>query len=217
MTAIIVNHANKKGIIAPCKCGSAAFENYLITIQDDNAWEGYNVSMDLPLAHLAIKEYKFSDYEFVGIIRDPVEWYVSGFRFVQKMIATDKSTKKLDKEWKFPNTFTEHLLLVKHLHETSMEYEPWWKDHCFVNPTMHFPKNIRMFDIKDWISIEFWLKTFWSTWHPFHIINQTENTIPYPTLDNDSIFLLKQLHRRYWNIQHLYNIDQSIQQYVKKW
>lgn len=216
MTKIYANHQHKKGLIAPCKCGSSAFGNYLIQIQDDVVWEEYSVESDLPYAFQIIEHLKISDYEFVGITRDPVEWYVSGYRFIKKILQTDNDNnmKKEVEFWRYPNTFLEHLLLIEKIHMYNYEYDKYWLDHCFRNPTMHFPKNTKLLDLNNETAILNWLNQFWNTWHPFHIINKTETNYEYPILDYGSITLLKRLYKNYWHEPHLHNIDKSIKQYI---
>ena len=205
----------------PCKCGSTAFGNMLFILDNDgkNHWEELNTSQDTRLAKDVLISNGITDYECVGIARDPVEWYVSGFRFIQQQIDLDENVKLQDGYWQFPKTFQEHLELIHHYHNIGLdntEKDEWWVDHCFLNPYMHFTENTIVFDLKDWHTIKLWFRSFYKLKHDFFIVNKTSDKIPYPILDYNHIFLIKKLYSDFWTHPNIYNIDKSIKNYITK-
>lgn len=221
MTEIYVNHQNKKGIIIPCKCGSAAFGNILFMhTVEENTWTQYNTTQDTPLAKDVIQNLALSDYEFIGISRDPVQWYVSGLRFVlaNLFVIKDEECKKIDEVFPYPKTLSEHLQMVLTMHQNNMEYDEWWRDHCFYNPYMHFTDETTVYDLSNWESIKQWIQNFYKLkFENFFVINKTDKAdVRFPILSNTDIFLLKELYKHYWKNDTLYNIDKSITHYIKK-
>jgi hypothetical protein len=84
---------------------------------------------------------------------------------------------------------------------------------------MHFTQNTQVIDLGDWNKIEQWFDTFYKLKHEFAIVNKTSDTIPYPVLDYNEIFLLRKLHSNFWHlpkIPSIYNIDKSIKNYILK-
>lgn len=223
MTEIYVNHEYKKGVIAPCKCGSSAFGNILFMLDDSskNHWAQYKTNQETRLASDVIANHQLSGYDFIGIARDPAEWYVSGFRFVQQKIKN----KELNEEhayWNFPTTFQHHLETIDKLHFLgfgNFEYDEWWIDHCMLNPYMHFTKNTTVIDLGDWHKIKKWLDSFFVLQHDFYVVNKTSKKIPYPVLDYNNIFMLKKLFNNFWigsATPVIYNIDKSVKDYILK-
>ena len=226
MTEIYVNHLHKKGIIIPCKCGSSAFGNMLFmqaygSGKRNRHWEQFQTRQEQRLAKDVITSNNLSNYDFIGIARNPVDWYISGFRFVQQCIKDGVLTEPHN-YWHFPTVFRQHLELVDKLHTSEIndgEYDEWWLDHCMLNPYMHFTENTQVIDLGDWNKIRQWFDTFYKLKHEFAIVNKTSDTIPYPVLDYNEIFLLRKLHSNFWHlpkIPSIYNIDKSIKNYILK-
>lgn len=222
MTEIYINHRHKKGIITPNKCGSTAFGNVLLHLPEEDVpeWQAYHTTLDTPFAKDVIQNFGLSDYEFIGISRDPVQWYVSGLRWVLAtlFVRNDEEYQRISRIFSFPKKLTEHLQLVLEMHQRDMEYDEWWRDHCFYNPYMHFTDEMQVYDLSNWEAIKKWIDGFYRLkFDNLFVVNKTDEAdVKFPILSNTDIFLLKELYKQYWKNDKLYNIDKSINDYIKK-
>lgn len=181
--------------------------------------------------HLIPKEYhrKFksdidynSETKVWAIVRDPVEWYVSGWRYVRSGFIYE------NKDLTYNKNFEQHLeycLEVRKIHNSTKRvynqfdrhtwYNPYEQSYDFFN---HIDKIIKLENQKRYNQV---IAFFSDNATPTNAKNeynlrtaQISNLryYPKPTLTKNAISLLKELDN--WSYKAGYDLDESIKNYI---
>lgn len=189
---MFVNEQEKIIISVPMKCGTETFAELL-----DDSWIDIYAKAkfdELPLSALQktlnvceLTDRNLDDYTHYVIVRHPVKWLVSGFRFLQ-------SLKKNPKHFKYHTDFEKHLQDVL-LERTSdyIAFDSFWSDHCSVMPDQYCNENaipIKLENLQDFVTQLGIQKTI-------PINNKTSGRIPYPQINTNVSKLLHELCKDY--------------------
>jgi len=178
--------------IVPMKCASQSYIEYFkgTTFKDISADKKLD---DIPLTGRAkiLEIFKRTKrplpfYKKSLVVRDPVQWLVSGYRF-QCSLVNRKSPD-------YPKSFYTHLKRVKNDDKSDL----FWSDHCSVMPDQYYFTDCKIIKLEE---IE--LK---------HQVNVTPKRVPYPKLSNKCVKLIKEITQEYCHIFD-YDIEKSIKYY----
>lgn len=191
---MFINDKRKIIISVPMKCGTETFAEIF---QNDRHWIDIYKSRtldDIELSGLAktLKVFEltgrnFEDYTHYVIVRHPVDWLVSGFRFLQSF----KQNRKL---FQYHTNFYKHLKDVKKEREQNTTvFNLFWSDHCSVMPDRYCDKNALPRQIE---KLDDFLKEL-NIDADIPVLNKTSSHIPYPAINNSSRELLKDICLEY--------------------
>tara|TARA_Y100000385_G_C13028522_1_gene609609 strand:+ start:273 stop:860 length:588 start_codon:yes stop_codon:yes gene_type:complete len=193
---MIVNDKTKELLIVPMKCGSTSFRKLYAKDKD---WFDLssNKQLDrLPLIGVekihemfCITKRDIDQYSKTLIIRDPVQWLISGFRFLQLM-NHPKSP------W-YPKHLAKHLNKVR----KDKHKDLFFTDHCCALPNRYYFPGCKIIKLEESnLSIQ---------------ENVTPSRIAYPELDESAIQLIVQLTEDYCELFG-YDIEKSIKYYMEE-
>lgn len=193
---MLVNDNEKQLLIVPMKCGSSSYR----TLYANNPqWTDFSKVQhldDLPLSGTA-KIYKIfkltnrniNEYSTTLIVRDPVQWLVSGYRFLRLMYNPRAP-------W-YPKSLSSHLKKVYRDDRSDL----FFSDHCSVMPDQYYIKGCNVQRLEQ---LNLPVKE-----------NTTPDKIPYPKLDEKSIELITKITKNYCQLFN-YSIEKSIKYYNKE-
>jgi hypothetical protein len=184
---------DEKGIIisVPMKCGTETFATALpkdwIDIYANPKFDEIPLSaLEKTLKVCELTNRNLNDYTHYVIVRHPVKWLVSGFRFLQSL-------------QKNPKHFKYHTNFEKHLHDVYLErtqnyqaFDGFWSDHCSVMPDQYCDENAIPIKLEN---IDEFFKTF--DIYNIPLLNKTSSRIPYPRLNTLSKDLLYKISADY--------------------
>lgn len=193
---MIVNDKQKHLLIVPMKCGSTSYRKLYA---DEPDWIDLSanqqldrlpfVGIDKIYEMFRITKRDIDDYEKTLIIRDPVQWLVSGFRFLQHMYHPKAP-------W-YPKKLNKHLKAVK----KDKRKDLFFTDHCCALPDEYYFEDCKVLKLEEQnLGIH---------------ENITPSTIPYPDLDDKSIDLITKITEDYCQLFG-YDINKSIKYYTEE-
>lgn len=157
-----------------------------------------------------------------GIIRDPVSWYLSGYRY-NESIKTYSPHK-----WKFhtSGSFTDHLKQVKSYYPLTknnldnnihIDDKYYWVMHCVLHP-MHMYKSVsdkinKRIEFIKFENIHAFCRTKDIKLPKKHINDISD--IPWPQLTTEDEDILEELYS-YWPDQGHYNFQNCLNTYKEK-
>jgi hypothetical protein len=191
---VIVLDEEKRGLIAPCKCASKTIEHFARS--KSNKWRLLSLE--------DVQIFKVIDYQFVGIVRNPISWYISGYFHCIRNYFSDRYK---------PTDFLSHLRLVynaqNNLHSfaNSKNNNIYW--HAIMPPpiqlryygfnvTKVFKLDSNMFenDIKEYLGTK-------------NLVYENRTpTMKSPDIDLECEDVLKKLSN--WGYKYGYDIEESI-------
>lgn len=193
---MIVNDKTKQLLIVPMKCGSTSYRKLYADTQDWIDLSNNEKLDSIPLVGSSKIQEMFcrtdrniNEYEKTLIVRDPVQWLVSGYRFL-KLMYNPRTP------W-YPKSLSSHLKKVyKDTHN-----DLFFSDHCSVMPDRYYFDNCIVLKLETQsISIK---------------ENVTPSKIPYPEIDNKSADLIARITKNYCQLFD-YDIEKSIKYYNKE-
>lgn len=193
---MIVNDKTKQLLIVPMKCGSTSYRKLYasskewIDLSNDEKLDSIPLVGSSKIQEIfKLTKRNINEYEKTLIIRDPVQWLVSGYRFLQLMY----NPRTL---W-YPNNLSSHL---KKVHKDT-QIDLFFSDHCSVMPDKYYFEDCTVLKLEEQN-----LKVN---------ENQTPSRIMYPVLDNKSADLIVKITKHYCQL-FSYDIEKSIKYYNKE-
>lgn len=193
---MFINDIRKIIISVPMKCGTETFAEIF---KNDRHWVDIYKSRtldDIELSGLnkTLKVFEltgrnFEDYTHYVIVRHPVDWLVSGFRFLQSF----KQNRKL---FKYHTNFYKHLKDVKKERDSDVTiFNLFWSDHCSVMPDCYCDESAlpRKIEDLDNFLIELNIDT------PIPVLNKTASHVPYPLINNKCKTIIEDICKDYCN------------------
>lgn len=193
---MLINDKDKKFIIVPMKCGSSSFRELY-----KNSRHWFDITSDEKLDSLPYTGYKkiqaifdstgrnLHDYHSELIIRDPVSWLVSGFRFLKSY-----GNQRLPFHYQ---KFIPHLRAVLNDNRKDL----FWSDHCSVMPDEYWFEGcvpVRLETLQLPVSE-----------------NVTPKKVEYPYIDQKAARLITKITKNYCQLFD-YDIEKSIKYYNSK-
>lgn len=139
-----VLHEKKIIYIHTPKCAGCSVTRYLkssgdewLTLANDDNAIAFDSTASIDNINL---------YTIFTIIRNPVTWSLSGYKFIRREFPTYK------------NSFYEHLQLClenKKWKTNALDWNIYW--HCVLLPNMHWPKNIIVYKLENLKPMHKWL------------------------------------------------------------
>lgn len=204
MIQIIYNRKTKKALFCPLKTASSSLQESVGGLLPFIDLSSLNPNVWLWLQH----------YEIASLVRDPVDWYVSGYRYSHQNINLKHRS----------DTFYNHLQDVKTVLENDNPnpfpknkiFHLTWINHCVKNPIMQL-KSIGL-NATHFIKIENNLKKQVCDWLdtdlPLKHLNCSVG-LDFPIIGDNECKLLQELSST-WAETAGYNIETSIEQYKAK-
>ena len=205
MNHIFCNGNTKKALGCPTKTASSTIEAALSPTPLHRIWN--------PCALLTHERLILKNFEFAVLVRNPVDWYVSGYRYALWNEALLYKTAN----------FTQHLLNINEalnidrFDHIDLKYGLMWLNHCVVDPVLS-AKHIGITPIK-YIQIESNLELHVSEWLDVDFKmpspHNTNTFVHYPKLTDTDKNLIKDLSSS-WAKEAGYDIDKCISEYEAK-
>ena len=192
-------------VLAPCKTGSCTVDNML---KSHPSWDSIFLGKKIHDTKNFLYDYLckdiYKEYTKILLIRNPIDWIISGFRYMQLDV---------NKKQGYPKVLREHLVAVLK-NEISCEY---WIHHCYWQPLSFFNDDYITFKIENFDKfVEYLEKNCQGEFIKHKIYQFNKNIeIPYPTVDNIDISLLLKIAKTYNDIGQ-YNLNKTINNYVIK-
>ena len=183
---------SKHLFIVPMKCASQSYVEHFkstsyIDLSADKELDDIPLTGAAKLVVIAEKTGRdLTQYKKTLVVRDPVQWLVSGYRFQCSLI----NRKSPD----YPKSFYAHLKRVKNDDKSDL----FWSDHCSVMPDQYYFYDCEIVKLENTK-----LK---------HKVNVTPKRVPYPKLSNKCVKLIKEITKEYC-FRFAYNIEDSIKYY----
>lgn len=160
----LINHKFKIGYVFLPKCGGSSVCHYLQAL--DKNWEHtddeYGVSNYLSFE-------KYPNYRLFSVIRHPVEWVLSGFRYFKHLGLT------LDRHLDLALNPTKKILEVSGKKDRLLWGD--WYSHCGITPDVHLNDRVKVFKLETEIPLlRKFLKPMFplAKYYDFPHINKTE-------------------------------------------
>lgn len=191
---MFLNDKQKIVISVPMKCGTETFAEIFkhdknwIDIYKNRTLDDIELSgLDKTLKVFELTHRNFDDYTHYVIVRHPVQWIISGFRFLQSF----KQNRKL---FKYHTNFYNHLKDVKKERDLNITvFNLFWSDHCSVMPDRYCNENAlpRQIENLDAFLNELNIDT------EIPVLNKTASHIPYPDINIQCRTLLQDICKEY--------------------
>jgi hypothetical protein len=147
-------------------------------------------------------------YKTTLLIRNPVDWIISGFRW---MALENQMHKELPQ---YAKSLTEHLLAI----QNKTPYDQHWLNHCLYFPMDFYNDGFRLFKLEEFNKFLKYLdRNCSSDYTKLETYNQNKNcVIPYPEItDVDKKLILELTSKRLES--SYYNVEQTIELYQYKY
>lgn len=211
---VYINKIYQTIIIVLCKTGSTTVSEML---QDHNNWESVPLEKKITdpknLLYSYIDKAQYSNYQIILLIRNPVDWIISGYRYMQyKVINTKKSDPiaKYRGYSSYPKNFREHLLAILN----NNIKDEFWRIHCYWQPLEFYNDNFIIFRLEEFDKFKNYLDTHCNSDYKKHkIYHYNKNKdIEYPIIDKITAMLITVIIKKHKNIGK-YNIKETIDNY----
>ncbi len=208
MPTIYVSPKYKHIIMIPCKTGSITVD-YMLGRCNNYNWHSVFIGKEITSTTDILWDYLdhniYSKYKTILMIRNPIEWIISGYRCMQI---------KENKNQNYPSTFRNHLLsIIKN--DIDCIY---WKSHCYWQPLDYYNDNFSIFKLEEFDKFKKYLdKTCASDYKKYENYQFNTNTeVKYPILDQIDVALIKKLAKKHNKIGK-YDLKETINKYRIKY
>lgn len=196
-------------LMAPAKSGSSTLEQML---QKEYYWD--NIFLGKPVTDPQnllldyIDPWYIKNSRVFVIVRNPVDWIISGFRYMQYQNIVDPSHVP------YPNNLKDHLISIKN----NLIEDPFWKLHCLHQPADFLRTGYRFFKLEDFkLVLRYLDKNCNSEYRKLDNYNVNKNnSIPYPVIGDFEKSVILDLTRKA-AILTGYDIEKSIEDYRAKY
>jgi hypothetical protein len=200
---IYISTKHEHILLIPCKTGSSSV-NAMLRMHE--SWECIFIGKKVTNPKTILDDYIemdwFSHYTTVLLIRDPIDWIISGYRYMQK----DK--RKISKN--YPTIFNEHLLSILN-DKVDCEH---WKRHCCYQPLDYYNDNYIFFKLEEFETFKKYLdincNSDYIKYKDYHFNKNQE--IEYPQIKHNDISLLYKIANKH-NMIGKYDLSKTINRY----
>ncbi len=206
---IYINNLKSHLIIAPAKTGSSTVERMFQRRWNwDNVFIGKTIHDPKNLLQDYIEDSLLRTFKVFIIVRNPFDWIISGFRWMQHQNLVDYTH-----EW-YPSTLTDHLIAMKN----DTIKDNYWRNHCLFQPADFLRREYHYVKLENFKSFLKYLdRTCDSDYDKSDNYNINKNMfVPYPDISDFEKDLILELTRKSAILTN-YNIQQSIDNYKQKY
>lgn len=195
--------------MAPAKTGSSTIERMF-----QRRWNWDNVFLGKPITDpkLLLQDYIYEpllrSFKIFVIVRNPFNWIISGFRWMQYQNLTDKTHP-----W-YPDTLTDHLIAMKN----ASIADGYWQQHCLFQPAEFIRREHHYIKLENFKTFLLYLDRHCdSDYDKADNYNINKNDfVPYPDVNDFEKNLILELTRKSAILTN-YNIEQSIDKYRQRY
>jgi hypothetical protein len=204
---IYIHNHYKYIIMAPAKTGSSTIQRMLQTRIDwDNIFLGKKITDPQNLLLDYLDSYYLQSHKVIVMVRNPFDWFISGFRWMQFQNATHSTL--------YPDTLKDHLIAVKN---NSVECG-YWQEHCLYQPADFYRREYGYWKLENFPSfVKFLKRQCGGDFNEYSNYNINQNIhVPFPEVGDFEANLILELSRRAAILTN-YNVEESIKNYREKY
>lgn len=195
--------------MAPAKAGCSTIERmFRGNWYWDNVFIGKSINDPKNLLQDYIDESLIKKCKVFVIVRNPLDWIISGFRWIQYQNIVDRT------HGGYPIALTDHLIAIKNV----LVEDPYWKMHCLHQPSEYLRREYKYVKLENFKTFINYLDNCCdSKYDKLSNYNVNKNSfVPYPDINDFEENLILELTRKAAILTN-YNVEESIKQYRQKY